>query len=68
MRTVQSIIIQKEISFKIIITDDGSKINHTEKLRNYFKDIKVIKRYLFLYSDCMVATSRFFTSIKSRFV
>ena len=45
---LKSIIIQEDITFEVIVTDDGSKIDHFEEIKiffnkNKFKNIKFIK-------------------------
>ena len=36
--TIDSILVQENVTFQIVITDDGSKINHFDKIERYFQE------------------------------
>lgn len=48
--TLDSIICQKGIDFEIIISDDGSKENHSEEISKYFQD-RLFIDYTFINSE-----------------
>ena len=55
--TLESIIIQQNITFEIVVSDDGSKENHYEEIREYFKE-KHFENYALVENVKNVGTIR----------
>lgn len=53
--TLNSIVMQKNISFEIVVSDDGSKNNNYELIKSFFEDID-FKEYVFVHNENNVGT------------
>lgn len=51
IKTIKSILEQKDIDFEILICDDGSNVNYSNELSNFFKEINFINYTLIMNTN-----------------